>query len=283
MENWKTYDDKYINIDGINTRFWEIGTGNKYLLFIHGLGGAAEEWVFNIPYFEDKYHILAVDLPGQGKSEKPDISYTYEFYVNFINNFIHKLNVNLVTIIGHSTGGLAALLFTFKHFEKVANLVLISPAWTKKYGFLNRLPTIPLIGEILMQPPSSYSLVKKSMKALTYYNFDLPLEIIKRAYEVYNSSGYIKSLLSYLRNYLNIFGLSRMGIKLFNNLEKNINFIEKPVLLFWGKEDKIVPLKYGKYLLNRIKNLKYHEIENCGHNPHWEISEEFNKAVKAFL
>ena len=211
MKDWKIYEDKHTDIENINTRYWEIGSGNEYLLFIHGFGGAVEEWIFNIPSFENTYHIFALDLPGQGRTDKPDLSYSYDFYVDFVYKFINKLNINLTSIIGHSLGGMIALLFSIKYSEKINKIVLISPACKKDYGILFRLPTIPFIGEILMKPPSSHEVVRKSFFNLTYSKFDMPPEVIRSAYEVYKSSGYINACLRFFRNYLNIFGLTNMG------------------------------------------------------------------------
>ena len=55
------------------------------------------------------------------------------------------------------------------------------------------------------------------------------------------------------------------------------------MLLFWGRNDKVIPIKYSEYLRKSITSFKYYEIENCGHNPHWEKSAEFNQNVNLFL
>jgi proline iminopeptidase len=196
---------------------------------------------------------------------------------------IDNFNIRSVTIIGHSLGGMIALLYAIKYPDKIKKLVLIAPACSKKYSLFLRLLTIPIIGEIFLKPPASCKEVSNSFKKLTYDKFEMPIEIVKRAYEIYTSSGYIKSAFGYFRNYLNIFGLSKKGIELYKYVENSIKNIDKSVLLFWGKKDKIILMKQGELLIKKLKNLKYYKLEDCGHNPHWELADEFNKTVTDFI
>jgi 2-hydroxy-6-oxonona-2,4-dienedioate hydrolase len=284
LENdWKAYDDQFIEIEGINTRYWEAGSGDNNLLFIHGFGGAAEEWIFNMFFFEESFHLFAIDLPGHGRSDKPDISYDVYVCEKIVNGFVDTLNITTVTFIGHSLCGAVALLYSIRHPERIDKIVLIAPSCIEEFGMMFRVPTIPMIGEMIMRPPSTCEQVEDSLKILTYKSVKLPFEIIERVHQFYNSPGYTRGCLSYMRNFLNVFGLTRRGKEVSNFIRNHSGNVENPILLFWGKHDRIVPMRYGADLKECLKNLEYHEIEECGHNPHWENAEEINTNIIDWL
>lgn len=57
----------------------------------------------------------------------------------------------------------------------------------------------------------------------------------------------------------------------------------KPVLLFWGRNDKTVPFEHSNDLRTAMPNAKFHVIEDCGHIPHYEKPDEFNPILLEFL
>ncbi|MHA2287347.1 MAG: alpha/beta fold hydrolase, partial [Promethearchaeota archaeon] len=96
------------------------------LLFIHGWLGGSLEWIYQISYFNMKRHIIVIDLPGYGKSDKPNVQYSLEFLTKTVMEFLELLGHDEVILIGHSLGGLIAQNITIKKPKLVKKLILIS-------------------------------------------------------------------------------------------------------------------------------------------------------------
>ena len=84
-------DFKYMTIDNVLIRYADKNQKGFPLFLIHGLGGSIESWTNNIEFLSKKFRIIAFDLPGFGLSDKPKVSYTINFYVNFLEKFIQIL------------------------------------------------------------------------------------------------------------------------------------------------------------------------------------------------
>ena len=128
-------DFQFVTIENIRIRYIDKNQKGFPLLLIHGLGGSIESWLNNIDSLAAKFRIIALDLPGFGLSDKPKISYTIRFYVNFVEKFIKKLKINHVYLIGASLGGHIAVEFTLNNKRIVDKLVLISPAGSLPKSF----------------------------------------------------------------------------------------------------------------------------------------------------
>lgn len=97
-------DFKHLVIDNVLIRYTDKNQKGFPLFLIHGLGGSIESWTNNIEFLSKKFRIIALDLPGFGLSDKPKVSYTINFYVNFLEKFIKKLKIKHLFLIGSSLG-----------------------------------------------------------------------------------------------------------------------------------------------------------------------------------
>ena len=111
------------------------GEGHPVVL-IHGFAASNFDWIYLAPeLIENGYQVVAPDLIGHGNSRKPRDPACYDFsalYHNFIQ-WIAEFHVDQkITLIGHSMGGLIALLFASEHAESVHQLILIDPYYDRK-------------------------------------------------------------------------------------------------------------------------------------------------------
>ncbi|MBK7630967.1 MAG: alpha/beta fold hydrolase [Ignavibacteriales bacterium] len=75
------------------------GNGDKTIILVHGLASNAGFWRYNIPELAKYYRVIAVDLPGYGKSEKGDYSYSMSFYADQIKNLIDELKLKMLFML----------------------------------------------------------------------------------------------------------------------------------------------------------------------------------------
>lgn len=260
---------KMIKIDNYYIRFIDTSApkankpDNTSILLLHGLGGSLERWSKIIPFFSNHYRLIIPDIVGFGYSDKPHVEYSVDFFIKFIENFLQALKIDNLYVIGSSFGGLLALEFAIKFPNKVNKLVLLSPA-----GMMNRVTsTLNLYISAALYP--------------TFYN------VATAYYEmVYDPRSVTEAS---IRDFINRMSLNNSKyafmstlISLKNNPDlKDRLKINIPTLLIWGKEDQLMPLKYAKDF--KIPNSELVIFNNCGHYPHVEKVEEFNKTVFQFL
>ncbi len=97
------------------------------MIFVHGYGGYAMQWKFQLKAFSDNYRVIAYDVRGHGRSDAPYSQYTMAEMQSDLDTLIEKLNVELpFTLIGHSFGGAVVTEFAHRRPQDVANLVLIA-------------------------------------------------------------------------------------------------------------------------------------------------------------
>jgi 2-hydroxy-6-oxonona-2,4-dienedioate hydrolase len=259
-------DFRYLTIDDVLIRYTDKNQKGFPLFLIHGLGGSIESWTNNIEFLSKKFRIIAFDLPGFGLSDKPKVSYTINFYVNFLGKFIKILKIRHLFLIGSSLGGHIAVEFTMRNRTLVDKLILISPAGClpksfkgtpslKKYIKIVDAKSSNDINRILISIDNS--LVDRSYANIIYKRLSLP--------------GARYAFISALKGSANA--------PRYNNKLAKIN---TNMLVIWGKEDKMIPLKYIRPFMEH-GNSRMIIIENCGHRPHVENPKLFNKIVKGFL
>ncbi len=128
-----TFDVKYQKVRNINIAYVDEGKSEKVLLLIHGLGTSAKSWMKNIPALSKEFRVIAVDLPGYGKSDKGYYAYSMSWNAQVFTEFLDALKIKKATFVGHSMGGQISLVTSLQYPEKVDRLVLISSAGFEKF------------------------------------------------------------------------------------------------------------------------------------------------------
>ncbi len=100
-----------------------------------GAVSTSDTWQYNFDALAENFHVIALDMPGFGNSEKPDMEYRVQDFTNYLNGFMQAKGIDKATLIGHDLGGLVAMDFCLTHPQKVEGLVLISPYGTAKYRY----------------------------------------------------------------------------------------------------------------------------------------------------
>ena len=119
---------------------------------IHGLGSSTLDWENQIDFFAKKYQVIAFDLRGHGKSEKPNSPYTVKLFTEDTAQLIQALNQQSVHVVGHSLGGMIAFQLALDFPTLVKSLCIINsgPAVTfplkVKFSFFLRRFIVKLFG-----------------------------------------------------------------------------------------------------------------------------------------
>jgi 2-hydroxy-6-oxonona-2,4-dienedioate hydrolase len=259
-------DFKYITIDNVLIRYTDKNQKGFPLFLIHGLGGSIESWANNIEFLSKKFRIIAFDLPGFGLSDKPKVNYTINFYVNFLEKFIKKLKIKHLFLIGSSLGGHIAVEFTMRNRKIVDKLILISPVGCLPKSFKG---TLALKRYFKIVEAKSSNDIYRILTSID--NAMVDRSYAKVMYKRLSLPGAKYAFISALKG-------SAKAPRYNNKLAK----ISTNMLLIWGREDIMIPLKYIRPFIEHGKS-RIIIIENCGHRPHVENPKLFNKVVRDFL
>jgi pimeloyl-ACP methyl ester carboxylesterase len=256
---------------------YELGNpaANETVLLVHG---------FSVPYFiydttfafltQAGFRVARYDLLGRGFSDRPDTTYNIDIFVRQLGDLLDALHVTRpVNLVGLSTGGPITAVFTARFPERVSRLVLIDPIGAKPLPFmpLVKVAARPGIGEALLNLVRSEGL---SMKIASLFNRELVAEFRSRYIVQMRYKGFRRAILSTIRSGV---------LNSFLDVYAQIGKMDKPVLLFWGRQDPTVPFRHSALLRAAMPQTEFHALENCGHAPHHEKPEEVNPILLEFL
>lgn len=255
----------------------EFGQGRPILL-LHGLGASMFTWRNLIPELSRRHRVIAIDMKGFGKSDKPFTrAYSPYDHANLVLDFIRRRGLKNATIIGHSFGGAIGLLATLRLNETdpgaVRDLVLMSaPAYqqpgTEFVRFMS-LPVLPYAALMLVPPELTtwLSLDKVQSQRLSFE------ELQAYAAPFYDAAA---------RHAL-IMTARRIKPKHVEQLTRRYPNVRQRTLIVWCEEDRTVPLETGLKLLKALPNGRLKVLSGCGHVPQDERPEAVLQLISSFL
>ncbi len=270
---------QYINLGNTGSvHYVKVGQGPP-LVLLHGLGVSVATWHNNFSAFASRYTVYAPDLPGHGDTAKPDIPYGLDVGVEFLPEFLDALGLDgKVTLIGNSAGGMVAAASVLKQPERFKAMVLISPVGLgRELGLPIRLASLPLIGKPLHKLDGKSK--TRFVQRIFHDKSALPLEAYQELIRVRSIPEARRTELGVIRRNVTFRGLRKSLVI----LDRDLLNLPVPILLVWGRQDKIIPVKHAHHAAGRYPAMEVRVFQDCGHWPHMEQSEAFNEAILAFL
>jgi 3-oxoadipate enol-lactonase len=238
----------------------EEGKGSP-IVFIHGWMDDHSMWNYQIDFFSKNYRVIAYDQRGHGRSDKPQNGYSIKTLSDDLNNFTQKLNVGKFTLVGHSLGGMAAMLFALEHPEKVSKLVLISTG--AKSDTSMRIMLWVLIHAL------PYSIFADGSVEFKYFkpSKQIKAEALDRALRTPKYAA-CKCLREFSTNY---------------DIRDRVSSIKVPTLIIVGDKDTSTPVVMSRYLRREIEGSKLAIIPDSKHMPMIERADMVNEVIGEFL
>jgi pimeloyl-ACP methyl ester carboxylesterase len=119
---------KYAKLDGSRIHYKSYGKGREALVFVHGWTCDMSFWSGQIPAFEQRTRVIAIDLPGHGQSDKPQVAYTMDLFARAVEAVMRDAGVERAVLVGHSMGTPVIRQFYRKFPEKTLGLVVVDGA-----------------------------------------------------------------------------------------------------------------------------------------------------------
>ena len=256
---------KDLLVFGQNIQYVEAGSGPTVIL-LHGLGGSTQVWQLNIGPLAEKFHVIALDQIGFGKSAKPLVNYRIRTYVDFLDQFCKQLKIERASLVGNSMGGWIAAAFTAAFPDRVDKLVLVDAAGYRPPKTLDPKTFFGL------NPTTREGM--KTLAAKVFYNRLFQTDaMIDQAIAARLAAG----------DGYTINSITESIIRGEDFLDDTVKTIKRPTLIVWGREDGLTPLADAERFNKDIAGSKLVVFDECGHVPNIEKAADFNAAVIKFL
>jgi len=239
---------------------------------------------FSVPYFifeptfnyliSTGFRVLRYDLFGRGFSDRPNVNYNINLFVNQLEELLNALNIKQVNLIGLSMGGAIASAFTVNFPQRVRKLILIDPVGVQSMplSWMYKAAILPGISELILGLAGTERMVQEV--ASDFFDPE-DVKMFQDQYRVQlHYRGFKRAILSTLRN---------KTVNGFPEIYQRLGKLDVPVLLFWGRNDRTLPLEQSQFILSAVPRAEFYVIENCGHIPHYEKPEEVNPIIQQFL
>lgn len=262
---------------------------SKTVILFHGKNFNGYYWKDVIEMLNSKgFRVIVPDQIGWGKSERPNIHYSFHQLAENNKKLLESLNISKVYVIGHSMGGMLATRFSLMFPETVEKLILENPIGLEDYRTF--VPYTPLENLVENELKATAESVEKYQK--TYYPEWKP---------EYKQYAEAQSADLKLKNFPQIAFVNALTYQMIYEQPVVYEFenLKIPTLLIIGQEDRTVVGKarvpkeivdkYGQYpqlgklIKNKIPNSQLVELKGVGHIPHIQTPEKFEQIVTDFL
>jgi pimeloyl-ACP methyl ester carboxylesterase len=265
-------------VNGIKIHFVEAGEGRP-LLFLHGLGGSWEDWAANLQSFGPSHRAMAIDFPGFGDSDKPDVDYSIEWLTGIVEKFLEERKLERVTLVGHSMGALVALRLAARGNSRVQRLIVADAVGIgDKAEFLSYVLTKKIMG-----PDSRWESVEGVMRD----QFRAMIEIFIKVQKPKTSKEFFQSIPKSPvtgNPLLPMTPAVQLSASIIDfDIRPKLASILQPTLILWGEKDPIAPLRDAEYLKSKLSQATLTILEGCGHSPMREQPARFDREVGKFL
>lgn len=266
------------DIAGATINYVEAGASDgPPVLLIHGLDGCWQNWLETIPHLARSRRVLAVDLPGFGHSPLPDWEISIDNYRNAILEFLDAVEVERADLIGNSMGGLVAVECAQAAPERIARLVLVSPAGISSADvrsepavIAGRLLTAltPLWKRFQAAALRRPRLLESAFGTIFHKPRELRRELL---FEHHRNGGGRPGFLAAVA--------AVAGHRPTAALER----LEIPTLIVWGRDDLVLPAADALQYDSRLPDGQTVIMDATGHLPQLERPARFNRLLDAFL
>jgi len=283
---------KSIDVGGIETAYYERGSGPILVLFHGGNFGSGEladsalDWSLTFDALAERCHVFAIDKIGQGYSDCPksDEDYTMAATVRHACKTMDELGLKNVHVAGHSRGGYLVCRMTQKRPDLVATCTIIDSN--------SGAPGIGLNEIVLANPPGEPRSAETQRWIAEHYSYS-PAHVsddwINAMVEIAERPAYIeawtKMAVEGLRTTRFMPGLARDKMDMFAWLRDT--GINRPTQLIWGYNDPTAPVDMGRALFDLIaareRRAQFSVINEAGHFSYREHPRAFNALLHAFI
>jgi 4,5:9,10-diseco-3-hydroxy-5,9,17-trioxoandrosta-1(10),2-diene-4-oate hydrolase len=270
-----------VDVDGpLKLHYHEAGVGNdETVVLLHGGGPGASSWTNfsrNIAVLARRFHVLAIDQPGYGHSDKrTEHAHFNRYAATALRALFDELGVERAPLVGNSLGGGTAVRFALDNPDRAGRLVLMGPGGLS----LNLFSTDPTEGvkrlnKFAMAPTREN--LEAFLRIMVYNKHLITPELVEERFALASTPESLAATIAMGKSFAGAdFELGMMWREVYR--------LPQHVLLIWGREDRVNPLDGALVALKTIPRAQLHVFGQCGHWAQVEKFDEFNELTIDFL
>jgi pimeloyl-ACP methyl ester carboxylesterase len=255
-------EEGFTSVGGVRIHFEAYGDGEPVVL-VHGLGASAAAWRRVAPHLaEAGYRVLALDLKGCGRSDRPPGDYSRKALASLVCGFMDKLDVSRArAVVGHSMGGAIALEIAASRPKRVDLVGVIDGQGvvTSPRILQAAAPVTPLVGTLAsgmtaLSPTASRRFFARMYLKRIFADPAAVTDDLVETYATFADAGYQRAMFAMIQHLGNT-----------ADLAQEIAHLRQPTILVWGREDPICPVAWGEELHRELPDSELHVLDGCGH------------------
>jgi len=276
-----TYDVQYVTLHGHRRAFVKAGSG-PVILLLHGLGCDHTTWEPILAELAQSYTVIAPDLLGHGRSDKPRADYSVGGYANGMRDLITVLGIDKVTVVGHSFGGGVAMQFAYQFPERTQRVILVaSGGLGPEVTVAIRAITTPGFHQLmgLVTLPGIRHAATGAMRLLSRSRLPHTRDLGEMAaiVETFRDPRARAAISHVVRAVVDWRG------QIVTMSDRAYLTAAMPMLLVWGDEDTVIPSVHLDNAADLAPGVRAAVIEDAGHFPHKDHPELFTEMVDDFM
>ena len=263
--------------------FWYLDSGDgPAVMFIHGLTSSHRNWVHLVQKLDTDHRVVAPDLFGHGASDKLMGDYSLGAHAATLRDLLDRLDIDQVTLVGHSFGGGIAMQFCYLFPERVERLVLVaSGGLGRSVSPLLRAATLPGAGFLLPLIASGWvrGRAEAAGRILSSTGWRASSETteIWRGFTSLADADTRRAFLATTRGVVDPGG---QKVTAHDHLPMAI---QVPTLVVWGTKDRMIPAWHATTAHEVITDSRVVLFEGAGHFPHLDQPERFAQLLSDFM
>ncbi len=268
---------------GLRLHYHESGgEHDETVVLLHGGGPGASAWSNvgrNIPVLAKRFHVIAVDQPGFGRSDKQTEHPQYFTHsADALAGLLDALGLGRVHLIGNSLGGGTAVRFALNYPDRAGRLVLMGPGGLSVNVF-SPDPTegIKNLAKFAAPPGPSKEKLEAFLRVMVYDQSLITPELVEERFAAASAPESLAAMAAMGASF------SRPDSFEQGMLWREAYRLRQRVLLVWGREDRVNPLDGALVALKMIPRAQLHVFGRCGHWAQLEKFDEFNRLAMDFL
>ena len=256
----KDGESKFATLDGAKIHYKSYGQGSDAFVLVHGWSSNLEAWNYQIPELTKRGRVIAIDLPGHGQSDKPQVAYTMDHFAAAIDAVMKDAGVERGIILGHSMGTPVARQFYRKYPKKTLAIVIVDGG---------------------LRPFGDKAMRDQFMNAFRSDKYrEVGAQMFGQMTPMLSAEDKEKALASFSKTPQNVLvsAMESMNDEALYATDK----INVPVLAILAKSP-VWPPDTEQFLKGLAPDLELIWLEGVDHFLHQEKTKEFNSAVIAFV
>lgn len=268
-------------LQGQELSYLDSGEGSV-VLFIHGMLGSQHHWSHLVDRIDDTQRVIVPDLFGHGASAKPMGDYSLSSHAATLRDLLDRLEIETVTLVGHSLGGGIAMQFHYLFPHRVERLVLVaSGGLGREVTPLLRSATLPGADRVLGVVASEWmtNRLQGVGNAAAKVGWK-PRADLGAMWRGFTSLGDRESRRAFLATTKAVVDLGGQTVSAHGRLA---DVDPPPTLVVWGSKDRIIPAWHAMTAQESAPQIRVELFEGAGHFPHLDDPERFADLLREFI